>query len=189
MPNKEVPASWLKDNLSKACGLHFAFVAIFAIYTTASDATNLITKELVLNRWIIDVILLFGTGIIWYLAKHRTNYLAFYKGLFVALVSLDIILASFNVYTQRGMASRAVILFALPILISAFMLKASTVLMTAAASSLAYVLSAAKYFNDYFNEGYKAELIIEVGFYVSVLFIVAILASWLIKFENKKLAD
>jgi hypothetical protein len=86
------------------------------------------------------------------------------------------------------MASRAVLLYIVPIVVSAVLLSRVAVLMTAALATSAYVLTAIKYFVDYFNEGYKAELYTEVGFYCAMFFVVAALLATIIRF-NKPESD
>ena len=46
------------------------------------------------------------------------------------------------------------------------------------------MLAAVKYFVDFFNEGYKAELYIEVGFYAAMFFVLAALLSTILRFRS-----
>lgn len=158
----------------------------YAIYTIISDGTHLITPELVLQRWTMNAVLLAGTVIIWYLARNKASGAMYYRVLIYALILLDIAMAGFNVYTQRGMASRAVMLFTLPIVVSAILLSRPAIFMTAALSTAAYSLAAVRYFVVNFNEGYKAELYAEVGFYCACFFLLAAVLTVLVRFKNSE---
>lgn len=177
---------WLQTGLIRLCRVQFVFVALYALYTIISDGTHLITPQLVLQRWTINVVVLVGTVIVWYLARNVVASSMYYRILLYILILLDIAMASFNVYTQRGMASRAVMLFAIPIVLSAILLNRTAIFMTAALSTAAYSLSAVRYFIVNFNEGYKAELYIEVGFYCCVFFLLAATLSIMIRFKNSE---
>lgn len=178
--------NWLQKNIIRLCRVHFVLVGGYAAYIIASDATNLITPQVVLQRWTLLAILLAGLSIIWHLARHKSKNTNFYRLLVYILITLDIALATFSIYTQRGMASRAVILFALPIIVSSVLLSRSALFMTASLSAAAYVLAAVKYFVDFFNEGYKAELYIEVGFYCVIFFVLANILSNFIKLKTRE---
>ncbi len=179
-------SDWLQTGLIRLTRIHFLFVFAYAIYIIISDGTHLITPELVLQRWTMNAVLLAGTVILWYLARNRVASSMYYRMLIYALILLDIAMASFNVYTQRGMASRAVMLFALPIVVSAILLSRSAIFMTAALSTAAYSLAAVRYFVVNFNEGYKAELYTEVGFYCACFFLLAAVLSVLVRFKNSE---
>lgn len=180
--------SSMQSRLTQICRAHFIMIVLYGAYTILSDATHLITPQLVLQRWTVNAALLVGVSLIWYQSRFNNHNQNFYRNLFYALICLDVMLASFNVYTQRGMASRAVALFVLPIVVSAVLAKRSAIFVVACISTAAYSLSAVKYFVDNFNEGYKAELYIEVGFYCAVFFIIAAILNILVKY-NKTTSD
>lgn len=187
MPKQKVTlTNWLQSGLIRLCRVHFVCIGLFAAYTVAADATKLTTPQLVLQRWTINAIVLSGVVIIWYLARNRVASSNYYRGLIYGLIMLDITLATFNIYTQRGMASRAVMLFGLPIVVSAILLSRTALFLTATLCMAAYSLTAVKYFVDYFNEGFKAELYIEVGFYCAMFFILAAVLSVVIRFKSNQ---
>lgn len=177
-------ADWLQSSLVKTCRVHFSLIAILAVYTIASDATHLITPKVVLQRWEAIGILLIVTAIVWYAARNKTIKANYYRLLIYVLIATDLLFATFSIYTQRGMASRAIILFAIPIIVSSILLSRVAIFMTAAIATTGYSLAAIKYFVDFFNEGYKAELYIEVSFYCAIFFIIAALLSNLVKFSG-----
>lgn len=175
---------WLQTGLIRVCRVHFMFIAAYTAYTIAAHATKLTAPELVLKRWGMNAFLLGSIAIIWYLARNQVKNSNYYRALIYTLVSMDIAMAGFNIYTQRGMASRAVLLFAVPIVVSALLLSRTALFLTAAISTAVYSFAAVKYFVDNFNEGYLAELYMEVGFYCAVFFILAGLLSIIIRFKN-----
>lgn len=177
---------WLQTGLIRLCRIHFVIVGIFVAYIIASDATHLITPKLVFERWMMTILLLTGVSIIWYLARNNVKSSSYYRILISILITLDIALATFSIYTQRGMASRAVMLFAIPIATSAILLSRSALFLTATLSAATYAMAAVKYFYDFFNEGYKAELYIEVGLYCGVFFVLAAVLSVLVRFKNSE---
>lgn len=185
MTEKVTFMNWIQTGLIRICRIHFVLIGASAIYIVASDATNLITPQLVLRRWTMTAILLAGVSVIWYAARNNnvknSNY---FRWLLYSLILLDIAVATFNIYTQRGMASRAVLLYAIPIAASSVLLSRSTLFLTATLSVAAYSLAAIKYFVDFFNEGYKAELYIEVAFYCGVFYILAAILSVLVRFKE-----
>jgi len=86
----------------------------------------------------------------------------------------------------RGMASRAVLLFCLPIAMSAALRSKTALYGTAAVSAMAYSLAAIKYFMDYPSEGYKVELYGDVLFYSALFFVLAAMLSALAINRNSK---
>lgn len=186
MVKKRTPtfSDWLQTGVIRICRTHFYLLGIYAVYIIASDATQLITPTLVYQRCLAAGLLLSLVGGIWYAARDKGRAANFYRFLLYVLIVADIAFAGFNVYTQRGMASRAVLLFLIPIVVSALLLSRVATFFTAILSTAVYVLMAVKYFVDFFNEGYKAELYIEVAFYTAMFFVVAGLLTTLIRFKS-----
>ncbi len=164
--------------------LHFLYVALFAGQIVMYDAWKLINPEVVLRRWVMTAILLVVTTGVWYLARGKAGDNALYKKLIFTLILADIAAASFNVYIQRGMAARAVMLYAVPIIVAAVLKSRSAIFATAVLSVAAYTTTAVAYFVLNFNEGYKIELYGEVGFY-SVLMILIAALSWAVLHSRK----
>ncbi len=167
----------LASGLLALCKIHFAFAAVIIIQTIVYDASKLITPEVVLDRWFVVSLLLLITGVIWYFVKSKSGNVIPYKSLVLALIMTDMALAAYSVYATRGMASRAVLLFIIPIVVSAILRSKSDVYATAIASIAIYSLTCIAYFTWNFNEGYKVELYGEVGFYSAMFLIVAALLS------------
>jgi hypothetical protein len=173
---------WLRVSLLRVCRLHFLYAFFFAIQLSVYDASKLLTPELVMRRWLVTVGLVAGTAVIWYLGHNKKNDVTTYKRLVFAIVLLDIIIASFAIYTQRGMASRGVVLYAVPIISSGVLLSPSAIFATAALSLAAYIGAAVSYFVLNFNEGYKVELYGEIVFYSAIFVLLAGLLSVIVRF-------
>ncbi|HSX27518.1 MAG TPA: hypothetical protein VLG25_01910 [Patescibacteria group bacterium] len=170
---QKTATSWLHPSVVRLSRVHFLYVALFTVQTVVYDTWKLITPFAVLNRWFLAGGLLAVTVIVWYLAKYTVKGTNGLKALVSALILADIAAASFNVYTQRGMASRAVALYAVPIAVSAVLQSRVALLATATLSMAAYTTTALSYFVLNFNEGYKIELYGEVGFYSLMFFVLA----------------
>jgi hypothetical protein len=164
--------------------VHFFYVAAYAGVVLLYDAWKLITYQSLLERWTMAVILLVVTTACWYAARQKVNSAAYYKYIVSTLILLDIYVAAFSVYTQRGMASRAVALFAIPIVISALVGR-SALFATAAFSVAAYSFAAVRYFALNPSEGYKVELYGDLAFYSALFFVLAGLL-WVVISRDKK---
>lgn len=175
-------SEWLHTNLQRASVFHFLLLVGYGIQIVIYDASKVLTPEVVLRRWYALVGLLIVSGVVWYLAHNKGNDIATYKRLTFLLITADIAFASFNVYTQRGMASRAVILYTIPIVLSAILLSRAAIFATALFSAAAYLATAVAYFTYNFNEGYKAELYSEVLFYGFTFIVLAGILSALVRF-------
>lgn len=176
--NKHRKVAANKNILTSVAKLHLFFGLIYVAQIIVFDASKLITPEAVLKRWIAVSLLAATAVIVYYLSRIKPVNTNIALGVW-ALVLADIAFATFNVYTQRGMASRAVLLFMIPIIVVG-VLKSKTALFTTAILSMtAYTLSAVAYFVNYFNEGYKVELYGEILFY-SVVFLFAASLVWLV---------
>jgi hypothetical protein len=165
----------LRNSLLRVSRIHYVLVAILGVQIIFYDAWHLITLESVMQRWIATAVLLAVTTVVWYFARNKIRDISAYKWLTALLIITDIALASFLVYTQRGMASRAVMLYAIPIVVSAILLSRSALFATAALCIAAYFATTITYFVVNFNEGYKIELYGEVGFYSAIFMIIAAL--------------
>lgn len=131
----------------------------------AYDAWNLTNPDNVMYRWIATALLLCIVTYVWYEAHSISVGMATYKRLTCLLITADIAMASFYVYTQRGMASKAVALYAIPIIVSAILASRSALIATSILCIAAYSTTTISYFTLNFNEGYKIELYGETAAY------------------------
>ena len=175
-------SGWLHVSLQRIAVFHFVFLIGYAVQIMLYDASKVITPEVVWWRWMAAGALLVVSALVWYLAHNQNNDVPTYKRLTFLLVTADVAFASFNVYTQRGMASRAVALYALAIVTAGVLLSRAAIFTAAILSAAAYAVSAVTYFTLHFNEGYKAELYGEIVFYSFVFLVLAGLLSSLVRF-------
>lgn len=172
--------NWLQSNLIRLSRVHYFYVLAHAVAIVIFDSWNLIPPEALAQRWTMTAVLMAVTTIVWFVARFRVPGNIYYASLFAALVLVDIAVAGVSVYTQRGMASRAVILFAVPIAIAAITHRWRAVVAAAALSVAAYAYAAIRYFIENPSEGYKVELYGEVAFYSSLFFVLAAILSLVI---------
>ena len=133
----------------------YFFLAVFALSIVIFDSGNLITREAVIDRWQLATGLFIINTIIWYVAAQKQSN----KGLLVLILTLALIVfAGFMTYWERGMASTSTILYVLPLLVIATLKNRHALLATAALSAGMYSFAAVKYFNDFFNEGFRIQL-------------------------------
>lgn len=175
-------SNWLNVSLQRIAVFHFLFLIGYTLQIMIYDASKVITPEVVLWRWLAVTSLFVVTAGVWYLAHNQRNTVATYKRLTFLLIGVDIVFASFNVYTQRGMASRAVALYMLAIASAAVLLSRAALFTAAIMSAAAYAVTAVTYFTLNFNEGYKSELYGEVIFYSFTFIVLAGLLSVLVRF-------
>lgn len=170
-----------RNGTSRVAAAHVWLAFLLAVQIFVYDAWALITPEAVVWRWLIAAGL-FGVSLaVWYASRVRPHTS---DKLLMWLIAADVLVASFSVYTQRGMAARAVALYSVPIIISALFGKSSAIFGTAAVCVVAYIVTTASYFVLNFNEGYKVELYGEVSFY-SILFLILAVLVWAVARPKK----
>ena len=172
MATKQKSVSSLPITVVRVARIHFIYVLALAVQIIIYHAWQLITPEAALRRWVMTGIFAAGVTVVWYLSKHADGS-GRLRRLIYGLILLDIGVASFGVYTQRGMAARAVMLYAVPIIVAATLRSRSALLATAMLCVVAYTTTALSYFVLNFNEGFKVELYGEVGFYSFLFFVLA----------------
>lgn len=186
MPMKQTnvkKTNWLRPRVLSIARIHFVFVFSYFSQILIFSAWNVITPTVIMHRWFMAAALLTVNIFVWYIAKNKVTSTVTYKKLIFLLVFADISMASFNVYAQRGMASKAVALYAIPIVVSAILASRSALIATALLCIIAYTTTTVSYFVLNFNEGYKVELYTEIAFY-SVSFIILALLLWAVVRHN-----
>lgn len=173
---------WLRTGLRRATLAHFVLLLAFAAQTIVMDAWHILVPEIVLKRWLSAAVLLAVVSAVWYLAHNRSDTIASYKRLTFLLIAADIVFAAYAVYYHRGLASKYVALFAVPIAVAAILLSRSAIYLSSLLSMAAYLYSTNLYFANHFNESYKTELYAEVVFYCAMFFALAMLLANVIRF-------
>ncbi len=180
---KKPATSPLQSSLLSITRIHFAFVGLFVVTIVLSDAWNLIPPSVVLQRWTLASLLLASAAGIWYVAR-ATKSQTLLQAYAWILAVVDLALATIIVFAQRGMASKAVFLYVVPLLVIA-VLRSRVALVTTAIICLAtYSLAVVRYFVTSPGEGYKAELYVELFFYGGLFFIIAALLYSLVSSKN-----
>lgn len=182
---KKTASSNLRLSTIRVSRIHFLYVAAIAIQVLLYDVWKLITPQVLMQRWLVATVLLVATSAVWFTAKSKPQTNAVYRRLIIGLALVDVFVATFAIYTQRGMASRAVFLYVIPIVTVAVLKSRSAILAMTAICVAAYTSAALSYFVLNFNEGYKIELYGEVGFYSIGMFIVAFLVWTAIRPHRK----
>jgi len=158
----------------------YFFIAVFMLSIVLFDSGNLITPESIIDRWTLVTVLLVVNTFVWFGASQKWP-LATRKLPIVLLAVVLLFFAGFMTYWERGMASTSTILYALPILVIAITKNRHAVQAVAVIAAGTYALAAVKYFNDYFNEGYRIQLwgtiVLVGGSILTVSWLVMIIAG------------
>ncbi len=170
-------------DIAKIAWLHFPFVAAYSTIVIIYDAWQLLPSTAILQRWTMGMLLLAISAVVWFLSKYRNGGSIYYQLIAFVLIISDILFAGFNVYHQRGMASRTVFFFILPLIVAAALRSKMALLSTAVLCIAAYIFAAVRYFATYPGEGYKIELYGELGFY-SALFVLLAYFLWALVRKN-----
>jgi uncharacterized membrane protein YgdD (TMEM256/DUF423 family) len=121
------------------------------------DSGNLITRESIIDRWSLVTVLLIVNTFVWFGASQKWPLST--RKLPIGLLTITLLVfAGFMTYWERGMASTSTILYALPILVIAIAKNRHALMATAVLAAGTYAFAAVRYFNDYFNEGYRIQL-------------------------------
>ena len=144
-------------SITRASRTVYFFIAIYMLSIIIFDSGNLITREAIIQRWTIATLLLLVNTAVWFSASQKSPVIA--KTLPVPLLAaVLLIFAGFTTYWERGMASTSTIFYALPILVIALSKNRHALQAFAILSAGTYAFASVKYFNDYFNEGYRVQL-------------------------------
>ncbi len=173
--NIKIQANWLQINVIRAARIHFYLVFVYSAALIAADAGKLYSPHDVLLRWKLAVIILSVSAITWYSARRYSKAQLYYQFLAYMLILTDIGTAAFSVFTERGMASNSVAMFAIPIVVATILYSRPALFATAALCTAAYWLACVQYFVDNFNQGLKVELYTTLGFYSAGFFLLAAL--------------
>jgi len=143
-------------SLTRTTRTLYFFIGFFALSIVIFDSGNLITKEAVVDRWSLLSMLFVANTVAWFIGSEPSKN---NRALLTYMLSLSLIaFAGFMTYWERGMASSSTIFYILPILVIANLKNRHAVMTVASLCVGTYAFSAVKYFNDYFNEGYRVQL-------------------------------
>jgi hypothetical protein len=177
--------SWLQSTAVRVTRIHFVYIAIYMASIIIFDSWNLFTHIDIGNRWTAAAILLILNTICWYVARMKFSSSSIYLVIINLLIIADIVFAATNVYWERGLASKAVALFAIPIITAATLRSRSTVITAASLSAAAYSISAIRYYNLHYGESLRVELWGYVGLFCAVFFVLAALLMVIIQPKDR----
>ena len=170
-------ANWLQISANRVGKLLLVALGLYAGMTILYDAFNLITPDRLLLRWILTASAVTIVGVAWYISRSERSRLLHHQYAHYVYIGTMILFAASNVYLERGMASKSVFLFLIPLVVSTQLLRRSALYLTALLSTAAYSLAMIWYFVNNPAEGYKVELYGEMIFY-SVLFFCMAALLW-----------
>lgn len=163
----------LSNRVLRVTRTHFYYILAYAVSLIIFDSWNLIPNEGMKQRWTLAGMLLVVNVVLWYLSRNKANAAYFYRTLIIILILADIIFAAYNVFLERGMASRSVVLFSVPLVVAASTASRRTIYSTAFLSAGAYVMAVTRYFTEHYGEGYKVELYGVAILYSALFFVLA----------------
>ncbi len=175
----------LQAGTTRLARVNMALCGAFAIFILGSDAWNLVTRELTSQRWLMFGAMLIVSALVWAMSRNQTASANYYRVLMFMIIAVDLAFATFMIYTERGMSSRGVALYAIPIVASVLFMSRRVIFSIAALSTALYVMAATRYFYVYFNEGYKIELYSTLFLYSASFFILAALLAVTVRRSNK----
>jgi len=144
-------------SITRATRTIYFFIALYMASIVIFDSGNLITRESIIDRWTLATVLLVVNTIAWYIASQSVNLSI--KKLAIPMLAITLVaFAGFTTYWERGMASTSTIFYALPILVIALAKNRHALQAVTVLAMGTYAFAAVKYFNDFFNEGYRVQL-------------------------------
>jgi hypothetical protein len=177
----------MQERALRSCRVYFLFVVVYAVAIIIFDSWNLIAHEGIVQRWTLAVALASLSTLLWFVARTNFKNNSMYKMVMYCLIISGILFAAINVYFDRGMASKAVALFAVPLVVAAITKSRAVILATASLSAIAYSLAMVRYFYAHYGEGIRVQLYGEIFLYSMVFFIIAWLLLILVQPDNTKL--
>lgn len=176
----------LQQHAVRLAQIEFGLIIAYIVFIIGSDAWNLVARQVTSERWLMAGTLLIITGLVWFFGRSLNRSPNYYRFLMVIIIAVNIALSTFAVYSERGMASRGVALYYLPVVASVLLLSRRAIWATATVCTGAYIMATTRYFYVYFNEGYKIELYSTVWLYSAGFFVVAAILTTLLSRQLSK---
>lgn len=179
-------AGWLQTTAVRISRVHFIYVAAFLAQTVIFDTWNLYTHQAVSQLWTAGGILLAINVLVWFMARMKNPSYIYYVSILLALIVADIVFASYIVWWQRGLYSKSVMLYLVPIIAAAATRSRSILLTTTTLSVAAYTTISVRYFYTNYGLAYRVELWGTIGFFSAILFVLAALLLVIIRPSEEK---
>lgn len=161
-------------SLTRVTRTLYFFIGFFAISIVIFDSGNLITRDAVIDRWSLLSMLFIANTVAWFVGSKPSKNS---KSLLTYTLSASLIaFAGFMTYWERGMASSSTVFYTLPILVIATLKNRHALMAVAGLCVGTYAFSAVKYFNDFFNEGYRVQLWGNIVLYSGTILV----STWLV---------
>lgn len=173
MPQKSDTHDHLHAAALRIAKFHFILVGLYIAQTIVFHASKVITPDVVMWRWYAGAGLLAVTALVWFIARNHRLPETAYRWAIALIILADLAFAAFNVYIQRGYASKSVVLFLIPIIVAATLMNRAALFMTALFAVAVYSTTVITYFTVNFNEGYMSEMYAEIGLYSGIFLLTA----------------
>jgi hypothetical protein len=170
---KSKPEPWMRTALRRAARLHVVYILAYMLTTIIFDSWNLITHEGIARRWTLAAVFLIVTITAWFISKQAAKPTLFYSSAMAALIVSGIIFAAYNVSWERGMASKSVALFIVPIVTAGITRRRSILLAATGLSAAAYSLVVVRYFHLHYGEGFRVQVYGELFMFTMLFFVAA----------------
>jgi hypothetical protein len=173
---------WIRTALRRAARVHIYYVLAYALSLIIFDSWNLITHEGIARKWTIAVVLMIVSVAVWFISKQAIKYTPVYTLAIVALIIADIVFAAYNVSWERGMASKSLLFFIVPIATAALTRSRSILLAATALSTAVYSMVVVRYFHLHYGEGFRIQVYGELFLFGFVFFVIA----WLMRILQRE---
>ena len=150
--------TWLRAAALRLTRAHFLLMLVYVGSIILFDMTHLMAPEIITKRAVAVSSSLAVIGLIWFMAHRRTESSGFHRKLIYALIALDISVVVFMIFTDRGVASREVVLLLIPIISSAVLASRTAIFTTTVLCIAVYLAAVTRYDYLHPNEMYNVEL-------------------------------
>ena len=172
----------MRTALRRASRVHVYYLAAYALSLIVFDSWNLITHEGIVRKWTLAAVILTIVIGCWFVSKQKFAFTTGYTIAMLVLIISGVIFAAYNVSWERGMASKSLILFIVPIVTAALTRRRTVLLATTGFSAVAYSVVVVRYFHIHYGEGFRVQVYGELLFYGIVFFVCA----WLLRILQKR---
>lgn len=184
MGKKQTESQRLQLASVRTSQLSVIFVLIYALSTLVYRLWKLMTPDVLQQRWTIVAVTLGVSLVLWFFSRKKGLAPLYYQGIIMLQIIMYLAVAAYSIYSERGMASNAIILFVIPLIVVALEYSGKALFAIATLCVATYAGTAIKYFKDFPSEGYKVELYGGILFYVSIIYLVSALLWVLVRSKN-----
>lgn len=165
--------TWLRTATIRLARIHFLLMFLYGGSIILFDSSHLMAPEIITKRAVTISTALVISTVAWTLAHKHVENSAYYKWIVYSLIVMDLVVAGLSVFWDRGVASREVVLFAVPIISAAVLVNRTIIFATAALSVATYVAAVTRYDYLHPNELMNVELYGVTAIYSAMMFVFA----------------